>query len=256
MIRRCDGGRRGVKDQDTRSRRVVQLRPGQLDLLQLAEHFAADCGPARASAPALSGPIRNEVPLFRCTRSGGLCSAYTPCQASVDLRAGRQRPRAFQAPLSTEAPQLVSASRESDSTFRIPPRGNVGSSLNEWSSLYNARSCFVCAENSSGCTISPETAGADVGVGEDVAVDVGSGVGGSIAPPTIRSANPITPTPKALARDPSAKRRGLIRPSTDHPMIANPTRIKIPAAIATSTFQAMRKPRSGVVSLAETSWFT
>ena len=98
----------------------------------------------------------------------------------------------------------------------------------------------MCAENSSGCTISPETAGADVGVGEDVAVDVGSGVGGSIAPPTTRSANPITPTPKALARDPSAKRRGLIRPSTDHPMIANPTRIKIPAAIATSTFQAMR----------------
>ena len=72
----------------------------------------------------------------------------------------------------------------------------------------------------SGCTISPETAGADVGVGEDVAVDVGSGVGGSIAPPTIRSANPITPTPKALPRDPCAKRTRLIRPSADHPMIA------------------------------------
>ena len=56
----------------------------------------------------------------------------------------------------------------------------------------------------------------------------------------MNSAHPITPTPKALARDPSAKRNGLISPSTDHPMIANPTRIKIPAAIATSTFQAMR----------------
>ena len=31
-----------MQDQDTRSRGVVQARPGQLDLLQLAQHLAAE----------------------------------------------------------------------------------------------------------------------------------------------------------------------------------------------------------------------
>ena len=31
-----------MQDQDARSRRVVQLRPGQLDLLQLAQHLDAE----------------------------------------------------------------------------------------------------------------------------------------------------------------------------------------------------------------------
>ena len=62
--------------------------------------------------------------------------------------------------------------------------------------------------------------------GAGLVAGVSSDSGSSIEPPTMNSANPITPTPKALPRDPSAKRTGLIRPSADHPMIANPTRIK------------------------------
>ena len=38
----CNRGLRGRQDQDPRSGRVVQLRPGQLDLLQLAEHLCAE----------------------------------------------------------------------------------------------------------------------------------------------------------------------------------------------------------------------
>ena len=68
--------------------------------------------------------------------------------------------------------------------------------------------------------------------GAGLVAGVSSDSGSSIEPPTMNSANPITPTPKALPRDPCAKRNGLIRPSTDHPMIANPTRIKTPAAIS------------------------
>ena len=42
LLRWSDGGSRGMQDQDARSRGVVQARPGQLDLLQLAQDTAAE----------------------------------------------------------------------------------------------------------------------------------------------------------------------------------------------------------------------
>ena len=42
LLRWSDGGSRGVQDQKAQSRRVVQVRPGQLDLLQLAQDTAAE----------------------------------------------------------------------------------------------------------------------------------------------------------------------------------------------------------------------
>ena len=71
MIRRCDGGRRGVKDQDTRSRRVVQRRSDKLDLLQLAQGLArlGRGGVDRFHGTAYTGEgitDRNELAGFAC----------------------------------------------------------------------------------------------------------------------------------------------------------------------------------------------
>ena len=42
LLRRSDGGSRGMQDQHARSRGVVQARPGQLDFLQLPQDAAAE----------------------------------------------------------------------------------------------------------------------------------------------------------------------------------------------------------------------
>ncbi len=42
LLRRSDGGSRGMQDQDARSRGVVQARPGDLDFLQLPQDAAAE----------------------------------------------------------------------------------------------------------------------------------------------------------------------------------------------------------------------
>ena len=42
LLRRSNGGSRGMQDQDARRRRVVQVLPGQLDFLQLAENLVTE----------------------------------------------------------------------------------------------------------------------------------------------------------------------------------------------------------------------
>ena len=48
-----------MQDQHARSRRVVQLRPGELDLLQLAQHFFTEAADSKFIAGL--GRVRSEL---------------------------------------------------------------------------------------------------------------------------------------------------------------------------------------------------